>query len=232
MKQMYGITTEQTWLEFANKIAQDDPNEKYDWTAKEATEDGVYLIGFVDKRGWGHRWEVTLEEKVVKYININDYLARKYGLKRVSGSEEFKIESIETDTLRIYKRYRNSVPKIIYQFKGTVINNTDKTIIDADIKGVLNLIFKEKTVRGKSRHYHGFKPEVTKHRPWRPGEQRKFTLKTRGIETIYLDYTPPYILFEIGLEAKDPVGYQYDENITEYDLIEDWKKLSEAYKKK
>ena len=122
------------------------------------------------------------------------------------------------------KKYKNSTPKIIYKFEGTITNNTDKSIIDADIKGKLKLIFEEKTVEGKSSYYDGFIKKVSKSRPWKPGEEKEFKLKTDGIEIVYADYVPPYVIFEIALKAEDPVGYNFDENIKEIELKEKWEK--------
>lgn len=220
-----GLNTDATWQDYANMIAQEQPNKKHDWTASSSDEEGIFIVAFADERGWGHRWEVALEEQVVKHINSNEYLCRKYGLSRLSGSEEFKITSTELDTLRFYKKYRSSDPTIIYEFKGSVLNNTDKVIIDADIKGELKLIFEEKTIEEESGYSDGFTQKISKSSPWKPGEVRKFKLKTDGIEALYAEYEPPYVFFEIQLNAEDPVGYSFDENIEEIELVEKWKKL-------
>lgn len=221
---MYGLNADATWLDFANMLAQKEPNKKHDWSAKETDVDGVYMVSFTDERGWGHRWEVIIDEQIVKHINANEYLSRKYGFSRIGDSGEFTISSIKTDTLKIYKKYKNSTPEIIYEFRGTLINNTDKSIIDADIEGKLKLIFEEKTVEEKSSYYDGFLKKVSKSNPWKPGEEKEFKLKTDGIEIVYADYVPPYVIFEIALKAEDPVGYSFDENIKEIELVDNWKK--------
>jgi hypothetical protein len=214
-----GLNEDATWLDFANALAQEEPNKKYDWSAVGTDEKGVYIVSFADEKGWGHRWEVTIDQQIVKHINSNEYLVRKYGLSRMSDSEDFKITHIQTDTLLLTG---GTPQEIVYKFKGTVVNNTDKTIIDADIEGELKLIFEEKTVSGGSGYQNGFRSEVSKSQPWRSGEDRDFNLRTDGIETIYADYTPPYVLFEIALTAEDPVGYEFDENLEEYDLADKW----------
>lgn len=176
-----GLNSDATWQDFANIIAQEQPNKKHDWTAEEPDEEGVFIVTFADERGWGHRWEVTLDEQVVKHINSNEFLCRKYGFSRLSGSEEFKITSTELYTLRFYKKYRNSEPTVIYEFKGTVLNNTDKVITDAEIQGELKLIFEEKTVKEGGGNSDGFTQIISKSSPWKPNEERNFQLKTDGI---------------------------------------------------
>jgi hypothetical protein len=74
---MYGLNADATWLDFANMLAQKEPNKKHDWSAKKTDVDGVYMVAFTDERGWGHRWEVIIDEQIVKHINANEYLSRK-----------------------------------------------------------------------------------------------------------------------------------------------------------
>ncbi len=44
------------------------------------------MVAFTDERGWGHRWEVIIDEQIVKHINANEYLSRKYGFSRIGNS--------------------------------------------------------------------------------------------------------------------------------------------------
>src|SRR5690625_2190760 len=74
-----GIGQNTTWLDFANLIVKDDPNQKYICIAESTDEVGIYIVSFVDEKNWGHRWEVDIEEKMVKHINQNEYLSRKHG---------------------------------------------------------------------------------------------------------------------------------------------------------
>lgn len=220
----YGLNENSTWLDFANTIAQKQPNEKLTWIAESDSQ--VYIVAFVDKRRNGYRWEVNIKDHIVKYINLNKYLTRKYNLTRLSGSDEFEITSIQKDTLRIVKSYYDSDPKVIYEFEGAIRNNTDKSITEATISGRLELIFEEKTISEESDNYDdGFTSTISKHKPWKQGEERKFKLKTEGIDIIYADYEPPYAIFEIELKAEDPVGYTFSANIKEYDVLEAWKGL-------
>ena len=223
-KVFLGLNEDSTWLDFANMLAQEDPNKKYKWSAQETETQDVYIVSFTDEKGWGHRWEVTIDEQIVKYINRNEYLCRKYGLSRKSNTDDFAITDIKTDTLRFYKKYKSSKPEIIYEFKGSVVNNTDKSIINAKLKGSLKLIFEAKTIEVNSGLYDGFLKKISKSRPWKPGEKRKFKIKTYGIEKVYANYIPPYVFFEIALIAEDPTGYNFDENIKEVNLKEKWEK--------
>lgn len=219
----YGLSPTATWLDFGNMIAQQDPNKKLIWKANEVGDSGVYLVAFVDEKGWGQRWEVTLEQKIVKYMNANEYLSRKYGLSRKGNSNEFKVLGISLDTLKFENRYYySSEPIISYELKGKVINNTDKVITEGYLEGTLKLVFEEKTIAAKQSRYDGFTSRVSESSPWNPGETREFKFRSYGIELIYTDYPPAYALFEIGLTAVDPVGYKFNQNIEEFNMKKKW----------
>ncbi len=40
-----------------------------------------------------------------------------------------------------------------------------------------------------------------------------------------MNYILDYTVFDISLEAKDPVGYSFDQDIADVDIKEDWKTL-------
>lgn len=61
---MYGLDYEtSTWLDFANMVAEQSPNEKFHWMAKATDTKNVYQVGFVNEENWGHFWEVNIKEK-------------------------------------------------------------------------------------------------------------------------------------------------------------------------
>jgi len=225
--QMLGLSSDATWLDYANMLAQNDISKRLEWSTTTADTDGVYLVSFADEGGWGHRWEVAIEQKIVKHINSNEYLSRKYGLSRLSDSEDFTIGEPEIDTLKFYKKYRNSEPTIIYEYHGSVVNNSNRLITKSEVRGKLNLIFEEKTITENSVASDGFITTISKKSPWKPGEKRRFKLRTNGIEALYAEYDPPFVFFEVELIAQDPIGYYFDENIQEIELSKKWKDLKE-----
>lgn len=226
---MAGLTADATWLDYANMLAKQDPNTKQDWSARKTDEEGVYLVAFADERGWGHRWEVTLEQQIVKHVNANEYLSRKYGLSRLDSDGKFKITDITTDTLKLEKKYsyysNDKSKDVVYIMKGSVINNTDKTLTKAEITGKLQVIFKDKSLESSKDWDSGFKRKVTKSKPWKPQEKLDFYIKTKDIEEIYLQYDPEFVFFNVNISVEDPVGFTYDKAIEEYDLKDKWKTL-------
>ncbi len=214
-------------LEFANRIAESDPNRKYFWEARNTGKKHIYIVAFVDEEGSGYRWEANLKEEIVKYVNANEYLSRKYGLSKKTNPGEFTLENIVLDTLIIEKEYNIFSEKydfgIKYDLMGEIKNNTDKSLTDADLEGKIMLIFKEKTIGEKTERYTGLSKKVSKSSPWKPGETIKFRLKSKPLEIIYLDYTPEYLIFEVKLYAEDPIGYEFKANVEEINLLDKWK---------
>ncbi len=220
-----------TWGDFANTSQLENPNTKYHWDVKETPSEDIYLAGFSDEEEWGYRWEVSLISNTVQLINGNEYLNRKYGMSRLDAYHNFTVTGIKLDTLKIgserfgymwdYKWRKG----LIYTFEASVMNNTDKTITDADINGVFKLIFKEKTVECEDNRRSGFKSKISKSKPWKPGTERKIHIKTKALEDVYLDYVPEHVLFELNLEASDPVGYEYDKGIFEVDLSSEFEQF-------
>jgi len=243
-----GLGQGATWQDFANLVAKQDPSKKYVWTTQKTDETGVYIVAFQDEKGWGHRWEVNMDQQTVNHINHNEYLSRKYGFSRFDRDGNFEIVNIETDTLKVEKDYNyysaKSSKHIVYILKATVKNKTGKALSHAEISGKLVLIYKDKTVKGESglkagfklvykdSNYElesgngsGFKSPISLSNLWKPNTDRPFYLKTKGIDEIYMNYQPEYVFFEIGLEAEDPIGFKYDKDIEEFDLKNEWGNL-------
>ena len=224
-----GLDIGSTWGDFANALAGESPNTKYSWKANKVNiEEGIFIVSFEDENGWGHRWEVSLEQKIVKHINTSEFLRRKYFTSRLSDSEEFVIVNEKVDTIRIIRRNRYIEPEIVYDFQGTIINNSGRAISSAKIYGELKLIFEEKTISGSSSSSNGFLNAPSKSNLWKPGEEKEFRIRTRGIEIIYSEYLPPYTFFEVNLIAEDPVGYKFNRNIKEDDISEKWVQFMES----
>ena len=93
----------ETWRDFANEKAQKEPTSKYGWHAEKTNTDDIYIVDFSDEKGWGWRWEVTLSEKIVKAINHNEYLSRKYGLTHLDKEHKYEITDIKIDTMFLEK---------------------------------------------------------------------------------------------------------------------------------
>ncbi|MBL0202201.1 MAG: hypothetical protein IPP81_19195 [Chitinophagaceae bacterium] len=230
---IFGISNS-TWLDYANSIAKEDPNKKYVWQAKKSFDNKYFIVDFADSNGWGQHWEVDIEQKIVKNINQNEYLTRKYGYRRFDGNDEFEVINLKQNEMKtdFQNGYWNNenMPSIVYIIKGSVINKTNISITNATISGGLKLIFKEKTINGNANYESGFKSQITINNPWEPNTTREFFIKTRGIDKIYLGYIPEYVIFNVSLKATDPIGYSFYKDIVELDLKEKWKsfKLTSA----
>lgn len=227
---MAGLTVNSTWLDYANMLAKQAPNAKLDWSASITDQQDIYLVAFTDEQGWGHSWEVDLEQEIVKHVNGNEYLSRKYGLSRLDVDGKFKIVDISVNTLKVERtkrRYSKAQSKdIVYIMKGRLVNNTDKILTTAKVEGKLQVIFKDKTLEGEQDWDFGFKRRVSKVNPWKPQEKLDFYIRTKGIEEIYLQYDPEYIFFNVNISAEDPIGFNYDKVVGEYNLIDKWKTLN------
>lgn len=231
-----GLSTNSTWLDYANAIAKKEMPRKYKWVTNETNEKSVFIVGFVDDEDWGYRWEVTLKEQIVQYINDSDYLNLKHGMSRLGGVDEFQIVNIKLDTLETIIEYSFSSGKkekfIIHQMKASLLNKTDKRITSGSINGDLKLIFKDKTVKSESDNFNfgtkgEFAQKLSKSNPWNPGTTREFKIRTGKIDLIYLEYLPEYVLLEIGIAVEDPIGFSFDKNILEKDVIQRWINLQQ-----
>lgn len=231
------LLNSKTWQDYANEVAGKEPNNTFRWSAQQTDSVGVYLVAFTDSKGWGTRWEVTLKEKIVKHINSNEYLSRKYGLSRFDSEQPFLIKNITSSKFGVenekiaqgfWEELANG-PKykrvVVYRFEADVTNNTDKFITSGEINGKLKLIFEEKTIIGASSTI-SFKASINTSKPWEPGDTKHITIKTKDIDKVYLNYNPPYVIFEIELIASDPIGFAYKRNIWEVNLTEEWKKFN------
>jgi hypothetical protein len=72
---------------------------------------------------------------------------------------------------------------------------------------------------------YGFKNAISKSKRWFPDSTKEFSIKTKGIEEIYLDYDTEYAVIEMNLKAEDPVGFSYNKNIKEFDVKNKWSAL-------
>lgn len=221
-KQLTGLDPNSTWLDFANMEAKKNPNKKFDWKARKTPENNIFLVSFVDNNDWGQNWEVDIEQQVVKFINQNEYLSRKYGFSRFDPDQKFTVSGITLDTLKFEKSSSifssKTSKKIVYILKGSVANNTGRPLSKAEISGELQIIFKDKTVKGKS----DFDLNISGSKPWESGAEKVFYLKTEGVDLIYLDYIPEYVFFEVNMKAEDPIGFSYNKGIKEFDLKNRW----------
>ena len=216
-----------SWLDYANRRAEESSNSKFEWLAKKTKVNNIYLVSFVDENKWGNHWEVNIEENIVKNIDVNEYLCRKYGFSRLDYDQKFfQITNIEVDTLISEKYNKYSDKGISYVFKAYIKNKSGTTLTEAKISATLQLIFKDKTIENSNSIWdEGFHVEVSRSNPWLSGTERSFYLKTNGIDPIYLDYKPEYIFFSVGLMAKDPIGFSYNKDILEKDLKKKWYSL-------
>jgi|GEM_PF-4820181 len=112
-----GLATNSTWLDVSNLLVQDDPNTDYQWSAQKTEERDIYLVGFLSQYGIGLRWEVTLKENLVRFINSNEYLLSKYERQIMeSTTGQFLEESEEDQTYSdfpqatdLYAKYKSNM---------------------------------------------------------------------------------------------------------------------------
>lgn len=50
----------ETWLDFANDFAKQNPNKRLSWSATTTEQNEIYKASFVDEEGWGTYWEVDI----------------------------------------------------------------------------------------------------------------------------------------------------------------------------
>lgn len=226
---MRGLNANSTWLDYVNIRAQEYPHGKYSWSADKTEEKNIYLVAFMDEDLWGFRWEVDVDQQIVRHVNQSEYLSRKYGLSTLDHSGKFRIVDVTTDTLKLERKNRYSstdrTKDVVYEMKGSIMNNSGTAFISADISGKIQLVFKDKTVESSMDWESGFKRKITKSNPWKPEEVLDFYIKTKDIEDIYLLYYPEYVFFIVGIKAEDPVGFEFDRAIKEYDLRHEWSTL-------
>jgi len=231
--QIFNYNSNSTWLDFANIIAKKESEQKFEWSAQKTNEKDVYKVSLNNSNEWGFNWEVNIEQEIVKYINNNEFLKRKYGITMYEGTSEFEVKDIKTSTLEIskfdYYGLGQSLQSVNYKLNASILNKTDKVITDAITIGKVKLIFEEKTIEGVdvSDFYTNSQERISVFNPWHPNTKREFEIKTEGIDKIYLNYLPEYVLFELELKAEDPTGYTFNKCILEIDLKKAWKQLSE-----
>ncbi|MFA7379992.1 MAG: hypothetical protein WC150_05985 [Bacteroidia bacterium] len=223
-----GLDPNSTWLDFANKIAKEDPNTKYEWNSASTSDADVYLVAFTDNIGWGHRWEANIKTNIVKYVNQDEYLSYKYGLTRLDDDTLFEVVDLTKNEIsNQYKKGNRGKKEIVYLIKGKIKNKTGKTLTSGKLKGNLKIIYKDKSVIGSSKCKFwetkcGFKRNITTNSPWKCNDAIEFSIKTEGIDDLYLDYEPEYALFNLELQTGDPIGFSYDKAIVEYDVKKQW----------
>jgi hypothetical protein len=223
-----GLAPNSTWLDFANKIAKEDANIKYEWKSESTLESDVYLVAFADNDGWGHRWEVNIKNNIVKYVNQDEYLGYKYGLSLLDNDTLFEIIYLSKNTIsNQFKNGKRGSKEIVYLIKGKVKNKTGKTLTSAKLKGSLKIIYKDKSIIGSSKCDFwetkcGFKRNISINSPWKNNEAMEFSLETEGIDDLYLAYEPEFAFFNLELQTGDPVGYAYDRAIAEFDVKKQW----------
>jgi len=223
-----GLDPNSTWLDFANKIAKEDPNTKYEWNSATTPESDVYLVAFADKVGWGHRWEVNILTNIVKYVNQDEYLSYKYGLSQLDNDTLFEVIDLSKNAIsNQYKNGKRGSKEIVYMIKGKVKNKTGKPLTSGKLKGNLKIIYKDKSVFGSSKCDFwetkcGFKRNITTNSPWKNNEAIEFSLVTEGIDALYIEYEPEFAFFNLELQTGDPVGFAYNHAIAEFDVKKQW----------
>jgi hypothetical protein len=200
--------------------------EKFQWSARETDKRDVYLVSLKSTAtGMGYYWEVNLKTKQVRYVNENRYLCLKYGLSRKDRSGKFKVKVIKNNIVLDSRAPRKK--EATYWLEGYIRNNTKYTITRACLSCTLNIVYRERTVRLSSggEDFAGFcssylfQETVSMDKPWKPGELRKFRF-IKGVSPIYLfTYKPRFIITDVKLTARDPLGFSYRGVIDELPVL-------------
>lgn len=200
-------------------------SNNFKWVAEKTKKKNIYLVSLVDKKtGRGYFWETNLKTKEVRYINNNKYLCLKYGLSFKDTSGKFIVTKVIDNSLVIPKTL-NTEAKGVYTISGYVKNNTKSVITKAGLKCVLNIVFKQKTIKkssyggasafGEMLFSYGFKDEISTKHPWKPGELKKFECMV-FVDPVYVKtYKPEFLITDLILRASNPIGFNYNGVIEE-----------------
>ena len=162
-------------------------------------------------------------------IENNERPKDNYKSFSTADSSGFAVVNIKRDTL--LKQGSESFsdegkPVIVFHLKASILNKTDKIITEAKVTGKIRLVFPETATAENERYASsGFNSYISKSDPWMPNEVREFNIQTNDIPVVYLNYKPAEATFELNLEAKDPMGYEFNNLIREEDLLNQWYKL-------
>jgi len=193
----------------------------YEWKARETQDANVYLVSLVDREtGRGYFWATNIKTGKVVYVNPNRYLCQKYGLIEKDTSGKFVLTKLEKNDF-VSKITRGERKVLKYHLVGYIKNNTGQPVTSASLKCVLNIVFKEKTITEPSKSFFGlgfntrFKDEVSRKKPWKPGEIKKFEFVTEVDPIYFTTYKPEFVVTDVILRASNPVGLDYEGTIEE-----------------
>jgi hypothetical protein len=96
---------------------------------------------------------------------------------------------------------------------GSLRNNSDRIIHRAGVYSKLIVYFGKNARFEKFSGGLGFEPPVTSSNPWRPGAWRDFEIVGRTFDPIYREYDPKGLTGILSLEAKDPLGFSFAQDI-------------------
>jgi hypothetical protein len=96
---------------------------------------------------------------------------------------------------------------------GSIRNNSERIIHRAGVYSKLVVFFGKNARFEKYSGGLGFDPPVTSSNPWRPGAWRDFEIVGRAFDPIYREYEPRAISGVLSLEAKDPLGFSFSQEI-------------------
>ena len=97
--------------------------------------------------------------------------------------------------------------------RGSIRNNSRRIIHRAGVHSKLVVNFGKNAKFEKHSGGLGFDPPVTSGNPWRPGTWRDFNIVGRAFDPIYREYDPKTITGILSLEARDPMGYKFSEEV-------------------
>jgi len=183
-------------------------NIQYKWVANKHEQYNTWIVSFVDTvYERGYFWEADLNNNIVKSINDNWLLKKKYGITPLRKDRNFTIEEIETEEVVLQNTRLNN--GVVYRIKGKIKNNTDKNITKCYLGATLVVIYTEqKILEQKENNDSNFARPSTSN-PWKPNETKDFLIVTEAIDQIYKEYKPEDAFCFILISAEDPLGYEY-----------------------
>jgi len=199
-------------------------NIQYIWEAKLDEKNNTWIVSFVDTiQKSGFFWEADLKNNIVKLINSNWLLKKKYNLTPLRGDRLFTLQDIEIEEV-IFQNTRSN-NGIVYRIKGKIKNNTEKIITNCQISANLIVIYSEQKIFDQYEHSDSKFIQPTNKDPWKPGETKDFYIITTAIDEIYKDYTPEDAFCFIYIYAEDPLGFEYKNAFVERQLKKHFSEL-------
>lgn len=220
-----------TWEDYATEWTKHF-KEPYEWKAKSV--DSFIQVSFVNGEDFGLYWLVDLSRRSCAFLDGRNLLSRKYGFYITIDSANYPVENVSN---KLYYKtssseYVNVIhktnaiildqPGIYVTCEGDIKNNSGRDLTTWQINGEIDIVYEDKIISEGISNLIAFNGDKN---IWKKGESRHFKVRTKDIDTIYANYHPLYVDFNLSLKAGDPIGYEYSKNIYSCNFLSDWQHL-------